>query len=52
MACDYEAASGRVHGVETLLRWVHPRRGLVSPAALDRIAGWITARFARPRAAR
>jgi predicted signal transduction protein with EAL and GGDEF domain len=28
---DIELASGRVHGVEALVRWRHPQRGLLSP---------------------
>ena len=53
-----EIATGEVHGVEALVRWVHPRRGLLMPARLpaarrpqrprplaDRVR-------ARPRAAR
>jgi diguanylate cyclase (GGDEF)-like protein/PAS domain S-box-containing protein len=28
---DIELAGGRVHGVEALVRWLHPQRGLLSP---------------------
>ncbi len=33
-----ETATGRIVGLEALLRWRHPRRGLVSPAVFIRIA--------------
>ena len=33
-----EAATGRIVGLEALLRWRHPTRGLVSPAVFIRIA--------------
>ena len=33
-----ESVSGRIVGLEALLRWRHPRRGLVSPNAFIRIA--------------
>ena len=33
-----ELATGRVFGVEALLRWLHPQRGLVSPAGFIPIA--------------
>lgn len=33
-----ELASGRVHKAEALIRWQHPRRGMVSPAAFIPLA--------------
>jgi diguanylate cyclase (GGDEF)-like protein/PAS domain S-box-containing protein len=33
-----ELASGRIVGVEALLRWAHPARGLLSPAAFLEVA--------------
>ena len=33
-----EAVTGRIVGLEALLRWRHPRRGLVSPSVFIRIA--------------
>ena len=33
-----ETSTGRIVGLEALLRWRHPRRGLVSPAVFIRIA--------------
>jgi diguanylate cyclase (GGDEF)-like protein/PAS domain S-box-containing protein len=37
-----DAATGRVHGVEALLRWQHPQRGLLTPGTfLAAIGDWI-----------
>ncbi|HVZ06485.1 EAL domain-containing protein [Rhodopila sp.] len=34
----YDLGSHRISGFEALLRWIHPRRGIVSPAYFVRIA--------------
>jgi len=34
----YEAATGRLTGVETLARWMHPNRGLVAPGEFIQLA--------------
>ena len=53
-----ELASGAVHGVEALLRWEHPRRGLLAPthflplAEQSGLTRDLTAFVARPRAGR
>ena len=35
---DVELATGRVHGVEALVRWQHPRRGILGPNSFIRMA--------------
>jgi diguanylate cyclase (GGDEF)-like protein len=34
----YDLASGRMHGVEALLRWRHPQRGMIAPAEFIPVA--------------
>ncbi len=35
---DVDLTSGHVHGVEALVRWQHPQRGLISPNSFIRMA--------------